>query len=211
MILNTNTVIEGFLLGMSLIIPIGAQNAYVLRQGALGKHWLVTSVLCAFCDSILIIAGAFGVGGIIASSMLLKRIAVIGGVAFLTWYGGKSFIRAIKPSLSNQNIPSSEMAASKKTVILSALAFSLLNPHAILDTTVLIGSIAGQMGNFSERSSFCLGAVIASWAWFLSLGYFSRLLKPLLSKPIASRILDALVALLMWSIAFMLFYSEWTS
>lgn len=205
-----NIFLEGFIVSLGLIIPIGAQNMYILRQGALGNHYLLAALVCAICDTILIVCGALGLGSIIASNSILRQIAVVAGSLFLIYYGCKSFRRAYKVHNSSNSDAINEVAAGRKMVILSGMAFSILNPHAILDATVLIGGLASQHLEFSNRFAFTLGAVTASWVWFFSLGYFGTLLKPLFEKPLTARILDAFVGCLMFFIAFLLLNAEWS-
>lgn len=204
-------VLYGLGLGLSLIIPIGTQNMYIIRQGALGKHPYAAAITCTCCDLLLIAMGAMGVGGVIANSAPLRIAALIGGVGFLSWYGIKSARRAWAQHTHTGEAVGIEMAADRKTVIMTGIAFSLLNPHAILDTTVLIGGLAGQRTDPDLRLSFTLGAMIASTIWFFALSTFARYLKPLFQHPTTARLLDGFVALLMWGIALQLIRAEFTT
>ncbi|SCA63150.1 Putative amino-acid transporter YggA [Chlamydiales bacterium SCGC AG-110-P3] len=202
--------LEGFVLGFTLLVPIGMQNMYVLRQGALGKHPVAAALVCSLSDSILIIIGALGVGSVIAANPLVRRITVVAGILFIGWYGTKSFIRTFKQRTLLDDSDSTE-AANLRTVILSALGFSFLNPHAVLDTTVLLGSVASQISTSSFRISFTIGACIASWIWFCGLGIFARLIRPFFYKPIAAQILDGVVCVVMYWVIWILIRAEWFS
>ncbi len=200
--------LEGLILGFSLIIPIGTQNAYILRQGTLGRHPYLAASVCGVCDSLLIIAGGLGIGSVISGNPLIRRLAVIGGVVFLVYYGLRSLRRAMKPLKTASSEEGGADSAGPMLVLVSAIAFSLLNPHAILDATVLIGGIAAQKEPWDLRLSFVCGTIVASWTWFYGLAYFATLLRPVFRKPIAARVLDGLVAFLMLGIAAMLAWAE---
>ena len=191
--------IKGMGLGGGLIIAIGAQNAFILRQG-LQRQYVLTSVLiCGLCDAMLIAFGVAGVGALIANNPSLFAFSKWGGAAFLVCYGIRSAMAAWKPSaLSTAAAPIAPPRHA--AVIASALAFSLLNPHAYLDTVVLLGSIGGQEIGVG-RILFAAGAMLASSLWFFSLGFGARFAAPLFAKPIAWRVLDGIIALVMWAIA----------
>lgn len=194
--------LKGMGLGGSLIIAIGSQNAYLLRQ-ALKREFVLTCVaICIICDTLLIAAGVAGMGKLITEAPVLLFWIKISGAAFLFWYGVRAARSAIRPSamLAADN----NTAPDRKTVIAAMLAFSLLNPHVYLDTVVLLGSIGGQQpGN--GRLYFALGAMLASAIWFASLGLGARYLTPVFARPNAWRILDGIIALIMWSLAVSLF------
>jgi len=188
--------VTGLALGAGLIIAIGAQNAFVLRQGLIRQHVFTVCLICALCDGILIAIGVMGFGSLVASNEGLKSIAIWGGVAFLISYGLFAFRRAMRP----QSISSSQATVSKAGIVATTLAVSLLNPHVYLDTVVFVGSLAGQYEG-SARMSFGAGAILASFLWFFGLGYGARLLAPLFERLAAWRILDIAIGLIMWAIA----------
>lgn len=191
--------LQGFGLGGGLIIAIGAQNAYVLRQGLKREHHLAIAAVCSLSDALLIVLGGVGVGTLIASTPVLATSAAALGVAFLSVYGAMAFRRAwVGEKLDNGT--DAPPARTLKSAILTALAFSLLNPHALLDTVVLLGSISGQYA-WDARLWFLGGAVSASFAWFFALGIGAGYLAPLFRKPATWRILDALIGIVMWAIA----------
>jgi len=191
--------LRGLALGASLIIAIGAQNAYVLSQGLRRQHVFAVALVCSLCDAALITLGVAGVGTIIASSQVLTQGAAWGGAAFLLWYGFGSFRSAFRRRAMDEVDAPQETARLGQT-LLKTLAVSLLNPHVYLDTVVLIGSIGGQYAA-AERPLFGLGAVTASFAWFFGLGYGAAVLTPLFRRPIAWRVLDTLIGCIMWAIA----------
>ncbi|QRX84326.1 LysE/ArgO family amino acid transporter [Glaciimonas sp. PAMC28666] len=197
--METAAFLKGLGLGGGLIIAIGAQNAFILRQG-LQRQYVLTSVLiCGLCDSLLIALGVAGVGTLIANNPALFAFSKWGGAAFLCWCGIRSAIAAMKPAgLLTTTAPLAPPRYA--AVIASALAFSLLNPHAYLDTVVLLGSVGGQEIGIG-RVLFAAGAMLASLLWFLSLGLGARFAAPMFAKPNAWRILDGVIALVMWSIA----------
>lgn len=191
---------SGFGLGASLIIAIGAQNAFVLRQGVKKQHVFVVALICALVDATLISLGAGGFGAIVSSHPTITSLAAWGGVAFLTVYGGRSFLAALHPGVLDSRSASAEKSTSLKAAILATLAVSLLNPHVYLDTVVLLGSVAAQHPA-GERAIFAAGAMTASFVWFFSIAYGARLLAPLFARPAAWRVLDLFVGVVMWWIA----------
>lgn len=198
--------LKGAGLGASLIIAIGAQNAYVLSQGIKQRFVWPTVIVCSLCDVVLIVIGIAGIGTVVASNPILTQTAAWGGALFLFGYGAKAFYF----SFSNQSLDASDnekQTANLKIAILTALAISLLNPHVYLDTVVLLGSIGGQLPPW-ERIWFGSGAACASLVWFFSLGFGAKWLAPLFKKPSAWRILDAFVGIIMWIIALSLVLSS---
>ncbi len=190
--------IQGLGLGAGLIIAIGAQNAFVLRQGLRRQGVFLTALVCTLCDVLLIALGVAGLGSLISSQPILTAIAAWGGALFLFVYGLRAFLSALKPGrLEAEATPS---PASPRNIVLTTLAVSLLNPHVYLDTVVLLGSIGGQFAGAS-RLSFGLGAATASSLWFFGLAYGAQRLGPLFRRPLAWRVLDVLIALVMWGIA----------
>ena len=191
-----NALIAGFSLSLSLILAIGAQNAFVLKQG-LKKHYVfMVCCLCAFSDAILIVAGVAGFGALITRFPAVETIASLGGAAFLLAYGTRSLISAF--TTEHALDPAGNASAGALKTALACLAFTWLNPHVYLDTLVLIGSISTQ---YDDKLMFSTGAVAASLTFFFSLGYGARLLTPIFHQPRAWKILDGLIALVMYSIA----------
>jgi L-lysine exporter family protein LysE/ArgO len=193
--------VAGFALGGSLIVAIGAQNAFVLQQGIRRQQVGVIVALCIVIDATLMSAGVAGLGAALALHPLASRALAAFGAAFLFWYGLQAARRALSShalSTPNEDISLSRGQAARQT-----LAISLLNPHVYLDTVVLVGALGAQQSD-AARPWFLAGAVSASAVWFTSLGYGARLLAPLFARPVAWRVLDALVALTMWLLAAML-------
>jgi L-lysine exporter family protein LysE/ArgO len=204
--------LKGFGLGAGLIIAIGAQNAYVLRQGIRREHVLLIATICFLCDATLISIGAAGFGYLVSSVPSLERSAAWGGAAFLAAYGLRAFYSAYKPGsldAGNDNGDEAQQRGSAWAAAGVTLALSLLNPHVYLDTVVLLGSIAGQFQGV-QRVWFAVGAVIASAVWFYGLGSGARWLAPLFRKPMAWRVLDLLIGCVMWAIAVSLVLPEFT-
>lgn len=193
------TISKGFFLGGSLIVAIGAQNAFVLRQGLAQRHVFVTALVSALSDIVLIALGVGGVGALIAGNELLKGIATWGGFAFLVVYGLRAFRSAARAEGLKLDQDEDSGSGLRKTVF-AALAFSLLNPHAILDTVVLIGSVGAQYPA-AGRWWFGGGAMAASVVWFFGLAYGATRLTPVFQKPRAGQALDVLIGMVMWGIA----------
>lgn len=194
--MSLSTCLMGMSVSFSLILAIGAQNAFVLKQGLKRQFVLIVCLICALSDAILISAGVFGFGRIISQFPLIITIAKYGGALFLFVYGAKSLISAYKHSESL--IANGEDVGSLKQVIVMCLAFTWLNPHVYLDTVILLGTIASQ---FTDKLAFALGAISASFIFFFSLGFGARVLQPVFAKPIAWKILDIIIGILMWGIA----------
>jgi L-lysine exporter family protein LysE/ArgO len=194
--------LEGFVTGAGLIIAIGAQNAFVLKQGILQNHVLTAVLISSVIDAIMISLGVGGFGQILTSNNFLLALARWGGAAFLVYYGLRS-LRAVFKTESLKISKERSILNLKKTVT-TALALSLLNPHLYLDTVVLLGSIGAQLPQASERFYFAIGAIIASFIWFFSLGFGARYLGPLFQKPMAWKILDFITGCVMLGIAIML-------
>lgn len=197
--------LQGFGLGASLIIAIGAQNAFVLRQGLKRQHTFVIASLCSLCDAALILLGVGGLGAIITALPILSIVATWGGAAFLLFYGFRSFRAAMHSEIMNTEAGVQHAARLRDTVA-AVLAFSLLNPHAFLDTVVLIGSIGAHYPS-TQRFIFALGAMLASFTWFFSLAYGAAWLAPLFRHPLSWKILDFIVGCVMWGIAVSLIWS----
>jgi L-lysine exporter family protein LysE/ArgO len=188
---------QGLALGAGLIIAIGAQNAFVLRQGLRKQQVFATALVCTLCDAVLITLGVAGLGGVVSRNPVLTAVAAWGGAIFLFVYGLRAFLAALKPQgLAAQ----AGETRSRREAVLMALGVSLLNPHVYLDTVVLLGGIGGQFAG-SARAAFGLGAVTASSGWFFSLAYGATRLGPLFRRLNAWRTLDVLIGVVMWSIA----------
>ncbi|EIV1709377.1 LysE/ArgO family amino acid transporter [Vibrio parahaemolyticus] len=194
--------LQGFGLGASMIIPIGAQNAYVLNQGIKRNHHLTTATICSVLDMIFISLGIFGGGAILSQNGILLTSVTLGGIAFLSFYGLLSLKSAFKPE--NESESKGEVVArGRRTVILGALAVTVLNPHLYLDTVVILGSIGGQFEGH-DRIAFALGTIMASFVWFYTLSMGAAKLGPTLSKPNVKKGIDIAVALMMFTIAYVL-------
>lgn len=189
--------LSGFLLGASLIIAIGAQNAFILRQGLMRQHVFVLCLICALSDAVLIALGVAGLGTLISSSPRLITVVTIGGAVFLFAYAFIAFRRAASPAaLQAARGGESRLGPA----IAACLAFTFLNPHVYLDTVVLLGSLSSAYEG-QARLAYGLGASAASFVWFFALGYGARLLEPLFARPSAWRVLDVLIGLVMTAIA----------
>lgn len=190
--------LKGFASSASLIVAIGAQNAFVIRQGLLQNHLFLTAFLCSLIDAILIIVGVLGFGQMISAYPLLIEITKYFAIAFLFAYGVLSLKSAFKnTTLENEK---DQAARSRKKTVLLLLALSLLNPHVYLDTVILLGSIASQHP-LNEQLYFTIGAITASFIWFFSLSYGSRFLTPFLCDSFSWKIIDISIAFIMWGIA----------
>lgn len=194
---------EGFAFGFSLILAIGAQNAYVLRQGLLNRRVFLVCSVCALSDAALIAAGVLGVGGLVASSPAAVRVVAWGGAAFLFVYGALRLRAAMRTRKLEADSGGGEKGEGFREVLLATLALTWLNPHVYLDTVLLLGGISARFAGWG-RFFFGLGAVLSSFVFFFSLGYGARKLAPVFARPAAWRILDALVAAVMFAIGFRL-------
>ncbi len=192
--------LQGALLGFSLILAIGAQNAFVLRQGLRGEHVLLVCAACAFSDALLIAAGVAGFGVLVGAAPWIEPLFRYGGALFLLAYALRAFHSAMTSGPGLQVDGGAE--TSWQRVLMICLAFTWLNPHVYLDTLILLGAASTAFGD--ERLVFGLGAVLASFVFFFSLGFGARLLQPVFARPNAWRWLDALIGLTMMIIALML-------
>ena len=196
-------IIPGLLAGFSLIIAIGAQNAFVIRQGLTKKFVLLTVLICAFSDAILIALGASGLGALIKSNKNILEFVRWFGVIYLLWFAFKSAKSVFKKEVLNS---AGEASANRKSVILTVLALTFLNPHVYLDTVILLGSISNQFG--TDKWFFVIGAMLASFIWFTAIGFGAKSASRFMSQPIFWKILDLIIALVMVSIAaFLAFYN----
>jgi L-lysine exporter family protein LysE/ArgO len=195
--------LPGLLTGLSLIIAIGAQNAFVIRQGLTKKHVLLVVAICSISDALLIALGVAGVGVLISGLPWLLETIRWFGVAYLTWFG----IRSIRSAFKTQALNAfGVQSASAKTVVLSVLGFTFLNPHVYLDTVILLGSIGNQFGQ--DKWWFALGGAVASVLWFSSIGFGAKAASRFMAKPVFWKVLDLVIAAVMFGIAILLaFYT----
>jgi L-lysine exporter family protein LysE/ArgO len=202
---------SGTATGLGLFAVVGAQSAFILRQGILRTHVLSIALTCALADAVLIFASVLGLQTVLSYIPGASDIITIGGVAFLAFYGWRSARRALRPganATSQSVVPESPVAKatpanalSRNAAVLAALGFTLLNPHFWLDM-MLVGSIAHGFGD--ARLAFAGGALTASLFWLSVLTLGARLLAPMFAKPAAWRVLDGSVAAVMWLVAFRL-------
>lgn len=192
--------VQGFALGLSLIVAIGAQNAFVLRQGLLRRHVFAVATICFLADALLILAGVAGMGGLVQAAPVALRAVTFGGALFLAAYGLFALRRALHPGTL---AAAAAGAPGRRQAVLTCLALTFLNPHVYLDTVVLLGGLSSRFDG-APRSAYAAGAMAASCIWFYGLGYGARLLQPLFQRPLAWRVLDILIAAIMWAIAFTL-------
>ena len=190
-----NAALAGFGLGFSLILAIGAQNAFVLRHGLLRAHVFAICLTCALSDALLIAAGVAGFGALAEAVPGLEWAMRLFGAAFLLWYGARAALSAWR---GGETLEAGGRVGSLRSALLTCLALTWLNPHVYLDTVVLLGSVSAQ---WEDKRAFALGAMTASFVFFFALGYGARLLSPLFARPGAWRVFEAGIALVMWAIA----------
>jgi L-lysine exporter family protein LysE/ArgO len=190
----------GFALGGSLIVAIGAQNAFVLRQGLRREHVGAIVAFCAVADALLMTAGIAGLATLLGQRPGLTLWLTAGGALFLAVYGLRALWRSLKPGAlaAAHDHPPLPLAAA----LAQCAAFTLLNPHVYLDTVLLVGSVGAQMG--AARWWFAAGAASASLLWFSGVGYGARLLAPLFARPRAWQVLDVIIGLVMLTLAALL-------
>ncbi|MDI1244088.1 MAG: LysE/ArgO family amino acid transporter [Rhodoferax sp.] len=194
---------NGFATGLALIVAIGSQNAYVLRQGILLQHVLPLVIFCALSDAVLILAGIGGAGLLVRDNITLMTLTRYGGALFLAAYG----VLAARRAWQATGMPADHSGAvSLSTALVACFAFTFLNPHVYLDTVVLLGALANQRPD-PGRWIYGFGAASASLCWFAALGFGARFLAPLFATVMAWRVLDGLIALTMWTLAAMLLLS----
>ena len=186
------TFITGFSIGFSLILAIGAQNAFVLKQGLIRQNVFLVCLICAASDAILITLGVSGFGEIITEYPIIERLARIGGALFLFTYGVLNLYSAQTKTHALE--PTKKIQKSKRKTILTCLGFTWLNPHVYLDTVVMLGSISTQ---FENTAAFALGAISASFVFFFSLGFGASKLTKYFEKPRTWRVLENLIGILM--------------
>ncbi|MDO6585752.1 LysE/ArgO family amino acid transporter [Salipiger sp. 1_MG-2023] len=187
--------LAGFALGLTLILAIGAQNAFVLRQGLMRSHVFAVCAVCALSDALLIAAGVAGFGALSSALPWFEMAMRLAGAAFLGWYGARTLLSAWR---GGEALAAGQAAGSRRTAVLTCLALTWLNPHVYLDTVMLLGAVSSSYDN---RSGFALGAMTASVLFFFALGYGARALAPVFARPVAWRWLDLFIGLTMWAIA----------
>lgn len=203
--MDLSSFIAGLSIGLSLIVAIGAQNVFVLRQGLKNRHVFAVCLACALSDAILIVVGVTSFGKVAAVLPWIDPVMRYGGAAFLIWYGAKS----LRSALRSKEAMAVDAAGGREDelgrTLLACLAITWLNPHVYLDTVVLLGTVSTQFAG--SRGSFTAGAVTGSFLFFFSLGYGATRLRPLFAKPSAWRVLEGVIALVMWAIALKLIAS----
>ncbi|MEJ8322861.1 arginine exporter ArgO [Kosakonia sacchari] len=192
---------QGLMLGAALILPLGPQNAFVMNQGIRRQYHIMTAALCTLSDVLLICAGIFGGSALLMQSPWLLALVTWGGVAFLLWYGFGALKTAFGSTIELANAEA--MRQGRWRIIATMLAVTWLNPHVYLDTFVVLGSLGGQLAAEPKRW-FALGTVSASFLWFFSLALLAAWLAPRLRTVQAQRVINTLVGLVMWFIAFQL-------
>ncbi len=185
----------GLALGLSLIVAIGSQNAFVLRQGLMRSHVFAVCAVCAVSDALLIAAGVAGFGAVTGALPWLEPAMRWAGAAFLTWYGARTLLSAWR---GGQGLAAGAAAGSLRGAMLSCLALTWLNPHVYLDTVMLLGAVSSSYDN---KVAFAIGAMSGSFLFFFALGYGARALAPVFARPAAWRWLDLAIGVTMWAIA----------
>ena len=197
-----NTFLAGFGLGLSLIVAIGAQNAFILRAGLLKRHVFILCSVCAVSDALLITAGVLGLGVLVNNAPFFLVFMKYAGAAFLFAYGFRSLLKSLK---GGRFLLAEGEANSLKEAILICLLLTWFNPHVYLDTVILLGIASTQ---YSENTHFAAGAIASSFIFFYSLGFGARLLSNFFKHTVSWRILDGIIGIVMWSIAFSLVYDS---
>lgn len=187
---------KGFFLSLSLIVAIGAQNAFVLRQGIAKNNIFYVCIVCFLCDFILILVGIFGVGEIISKNVIINILIAVFGILFVGYYGISSLISAFSAKNNVKFEAEYSNFSIKKSIILT-LGITLLNPQVYLDTVFVIGASALTF-DMKEKIFFAFGSIFASFIWFFSLGFGAKKFSYFLSKPIISRIIDISIAIIMF-------------
>lgn len=193
--------IEGFLIGAGLIIAIGAQNAFVLRQGLLRSHVFIIALICSVSDALLFLLGVAGVGILISDNTYLLLVLTIVGATFLIGYGSLAARRAwVGGQTMTMQLAKQKNKQRLKVVVATTLALTYLNPHVYLDTIIIFGSLSAPM-LWDAKWQFFVGACLSSFTWFFGLAYGARLLTPIFQKPQVWRILDLIIAMIIYWIA----------
>lgn len=190
--------LTGLTMGLTLILAIGAQNAFVLRQGLRGEHLFAVCLTCAVSDAALIILGVTSFGKIVTLLPWVEPVMRYAGAAFLLWYGARS-VRAAISSTAALHVSEGGATTPLATTLLACLAITWLNPHVYLDTVVLLGTIS--TGFPGQEAIFGAGAVSGSFLFFFALGYGATRLRPVFARPGAWRVLEGAIAVVMWAIA----------
>jgi len=193
--------LQGFFLCFGLIVPIGAQNAFVLRQGLRREHITSVVLFCGAADSVLILSGVYGMAQALGDRPTLSAALALAGSVFLAWYGWKAILR-MRNADKLRATPGGDVL-SRSAAVAQAAAFTLLNPHVYLDTVLLVGGIGAQQP-VNLQAWFAAGACIASIFWFGLLGFGARRLAPWFAKPKAWQILDGLIGITMWMVAILM-------
>jgi len=195
--------LNGLLVAIGLIMAIGTQNAFVLAQSLRREHHLPVAALCVVCDALLVAAGVFGLATVLAHNSTLLAVARWGGAAFLLWFG----IQALRRACSRQSLVGCDQQGprSRKAVLLSALAVTLLNPHVYLDTVLLVGTLGAQQ---SVPAAYVAGAASASLLWFFGLAMAAAWLAPWFARPATWRTIDLMVAVMMFAVAAQLLHGQ---
>ena len=193
---------SGFLTGLTLIIAIGAQNAFVLRQGLRRDYIFMVVLFAALSDALLVFTGILGLGQLIVSVPYLLEILRFAGAAYLLWFAYGAVRRAIYPEVL---VPGEKVVSSRWKVLATIAALTYLNPHVYIDTVLLLGTIGNQFGD--DRLLFGLGAAVASFTWFFSLGYLANTLSAFVGNKMFWRVFESLVAVVMIGIALTLIFN----
>ena len=196
--------LAGFATSLALIVAIGSQNAFVLRQGILREHVLALVTFCALSDALLIMVGVAGGGALVQQYPVALEVARIGGALFLAAYALFAARRALHPAAM---LPLDAPGLSLPAALATCFGFTFLNPHVYLDTVVLLGAVATQRGE-AGRWWFGLGAASASLCWFAALGFGARLLRPVFARPLAWQVLDGVIAATMASLALVVWFGQ---
>ena len=197
--------ITGFFTGLSLIIAIGAQNAFVIRQGLSKQHVLLVVGICAAGDALLITLGIGGLGKLIQRHQMILDLIRWFGVAYLTWFGVRSLASVLKKQTL---VASGEIKTSRKQIIGKTLGFTFLNPHVYLDTVIFLGGIGTQFK--ASKWDFAVGAICASILWFTSIGFGAQAASKFMSRPIFWKILDGIIAVIMFALALLLIFYKFS-
>ena len=197
-----STFLAGFGLGLSLIVAIGAQNAFILRAGLLRQHVFVLCSVCAVSDALLIAAGVSGLEMLVGKAPFFLVFMKYAGASFLFAYGLRSLLKSFR---GGRFLLAEGEAKSLKEAVIICLMLTWLNPHVYLDTVILLGIASTQ---YNESMHFASGAIISSFIFFYSLGFGARLLSNFFEHPVSWRILDGIIGIVMWSIAFSLVYNN---
>lgn len=194
----------GLAASLGLIVAIGAQNAFVIRQGLARNHVGLVVLICAISDSLLIAAGAGGLGAVVTALPWLLVVLRWGGVAYLSWFGIKTALAVFKSE--HLDADGSVATLTVKQVVLTCLMMTYLNPHVYLDTVIFLGSLGNQFG--AARWWFVAGAATASWAWFSGIGFGAKAASKVLARPMFWKILDSVIALMMFTLAGILAFAR---